>query len=69
MVQVTLAVKGMSCMHCVMAIKSSVGKLTGVKKVKVNLKEANVTVTFNADQVALNQIKDRIESKGYVVCH
>ncbi|MCM3764413.1 copper ion binding protein [Neobacillus niacini] len=69
MVQVTLAVNGMSCMHCVMAIKSSVGKLTGVKEVKVNLKEANVTVTFNADQVALNQIKDRIESKGYVVCH
>lgn len=69
MVEVTLAVKGMSCMHCVMSIKGSVGKLTGVKKVKVNLKDANVKVTFNADQVTLTQIKERIESKGYVVCH
>lgn len=67
MVEVTLTVKGMSCMHCVMAIKGSVGKLTGVKKVKVDLKEANVKVTFNPDQVPLTQIKDRIESKGYVV--
>lgn len=69
MEQVTLAVKGMSCLHCVMSIKGSVGKLAGVKKVKVSLKEANVTVKYEGDQVNLDQIKEKIESKGYVVCH
>ncbi len=33
-----LTVEGMSCGHCVKAVEDSVGKLSGVKEVKVHLK-------------------------------
>lgn len=69
MKQVTLVVKGMSCQHCVKSIKGSVGKLSGVKKVKVNLEEANVSVEFQPNEVKMEQIKESIESQGYAVCH
>ena len=69
MKQVTLAVKGMSCQHCVKSIEGSVGKLAGVCKAKVNLSEAIVEVEFESEKVSLDQIKDTIEEQGYDVCH
>lgn len=69
MEKVTLTVRGMSCQHCVNSIEWSVGRLAGVKQVKVNLLEANVEVAFDSDEVKLGQIKESIESQGYVVCH
>lgn len=65
--RVTLAVKGMSCHHCVKSIEGSVGKLAGISKVKVNLKEANVVVVLELGQVSLEEIKECIESRGYEV--
>ncbi|WP_423798378.1 copper chaperone CopZ [Neobacillus sp. SAB-20_R2A] len=66
--RITLAVKGMSCQHCVKSIEGSVGNMEGVNKVKVNLKEANVAVVFDLAQVSPEQIKECIESRGYEVC-
>ncbi len=61
----TLHVEGMSCMHCVNAIKNSVGSLPGVSKVEVDLTDKKVTVDFESDQVTLDQIKAKIEDAGY----
>jgi len=62
-----LNVEGMSCMHCVNAVKSSVGALPGVSKVEVDLPAKKVAVTYEADQVKLEKIKDAIEDAGYDV--
>ena len=67
MQNVTLNVQGMSCGHCVKAVESSVGELSGIESVKVNLDEAQVTVSFDEAQVSLNQIKETIEEEGYDV--
>ena len=67
MQNVTLKVEGMSCGHCVKAVESSVGELNGIENVKVNLEEAQVTVSFNDAQVSLEQIKETIEEQGYDV--
>ncbi|MGE6630076.1 copper chaperone CopZ [Bacillus sp. NPDC077027] len=67
MEQTTLQVKGMSCGHCVKAVESNVGELTGVASVKVRLEEGLVDVSFHPEQVTLHQISDVIEDQGYDV--
>lgn len=63
----TLNVEGMSCMHCVNAIKNSLGSLPGIDKVDVDLTGKKVAVVFETDKVNLEQIKDKIEDAGYQV--
>lgn len=61
----TLKVQGMSCNHCVNSIEESVGNLTGVSSVKVNLSSGEVSVEFDSQQTTLDQIKETIEEQGY----
>ena len=57
----TLKVQGMSCNHCVNSIEGSVGELTGVSSVKVNLGNGEVSVEFDNEKTTLdpNQRNDR----------
>lgn len=61
----TLKVQGMSCNHCVNSIEESVGNLTGVSAVKVNLSSGEVSVEFDSGITTLDQIKETIEEQGY----
>jgi len=67
MEQVTLQVQGMSCGSCVNSIEGSVGELTGVSSVKVDLGEGKVDVAFDSSAISLDDIKDTIEEHGYDV--
>ncbi|RHW38886.1 copper chaperone [Neobacillus notoginsengisoli] len=60
-----LNVEGMSCGHCVKAVEGSVGKLDGVERVLVDLKEKTVAVEYKNDSVTLDKIKETIEDQGY----
>lgn len=63
----TLNVTGMSCGHCVKAVEESVGKLSGINNVKVDLESNSVEISFDSNQVNLQQITDTIEDQGYDV--
>lgn len=67
MEKVTLNVQGMSCGHCVKAVEGSVGSLSGVRSVTVNLKAAAVNVEFDNQKVTLDKIKETIDDQGYDV--
>ena len=67
MEKVTLNVQGMSCGHCVKAVEGSVGALSGVSTVKVDLKASTVEVEFNQQEVTLDKIKETIDDQGYDV--
>lgn len=67
MEKTTLHVEGMSCGHCVNAVEGSVGKLSGVKEVKVNLESGTVDIEFNEAEVTLETIKETIDDQGYDV--
>jgi copper chaperone len=67
MEKMTLNVKGMSCGHCVNSIEGSVGELTGVTNVKVNLDSGTVSVEFKTNEVTLDKIKETIDDQGYDV--
>ncbi|MBO0600142.1 copper chaperone CopZ [Sporosarcina sp. E16_3] len=60
----TLIVEGMSCNHCVNSIETSVGELTGVSTVKVDLGNKEVLVEFD-NATTFAQIKETIEEQGY----
>jgi len=63
----TLNVEGMSCMHCVNAVKNSVGSLPGISKVDVDLAGKKVAVIYDPGKVNIEKIKDKIEDAGYEV--
>ena len=62
-----LNVQGMSCQHCVHAVKSSVSALVGVDEVEVSLENNRVTVGFDSEKTNLQSIKTSIEDQGYSV--
>ncbi len=62
-----LNVEGMSCEHCVKAIKKAVGALDGIGKVEVDLKKRTVTVEHNPAETSVHKIKSEIEDQGYDV--
>lgn len=64
---INLSVEGMSCNHCVMSIKTSVGALDGVENVDVDLAGKKVTVEYNPEKVQAQNIKDTIEDQGYEI--
>ncbi|KAB1436567.1 copper chaperone CopZ [Candidatus Galacturonibacter soehngenii] len=58
-------VEGMSCEHCVKAIKNAVGALSGVADVSVDLGAKTVAVEYDSSKSTLEQIKLEIEDQGY----
>jgi len=62
-----LKVDGMSCEHCVKAVKNAVDALSGIGSVNVDLKAKTVTVEHDPTQAPLDKIKAEIEDQGYDV--
>lgn len=62
-----LNVDGMSCDHCVNAVKGAVGNLDGVSSVDVDLQAKTVKVDFEDGKVELEAIKEAIEDQGFEV--
>lgn len=67
MENVTLHAPGISCMHCVGAIKRAVNQLPGVEKVDGDVSTKNVEVAFDPSRVNLEQIKAAMAEEGYPV--
>lgn len=57
----------MSCSHCENAVKKSVGTLSGVSRVVVDLAGKKVSVEFDSEKVTLEVIRETIEDQGYDV--
>lgn len=59
-----IKIDGMSCQHCVMAVKKEIQKLD-VKNLDVKIGEASVE--FDESKVSEENIKKAIEEAGYIV--
>lgn len=59
------SVKGMSCNHCVARIEEAVGRISGVKKVKVQLKKEKAVVKFDEANIQATEICQAINELGY----
>jgi copper ion binding protein len=60
-----LKVEGMSCNHCVMAVKRALTGLDGVGTVEVDLESGKVTVVGEA--LADEALREAIDDAGYEV--
>lgn len=60
----SFTVKGMTCGHCVGAVKEEVGQLSGVLDVAIDLPTGRVTVTSET-VVDLDTVRGAVEEAGY----
>jgi copper chaperone len=61
-----IKVKGMTCQHCVMAVRKVLADIGGIQNVDVNLSSGEVAFVA-AQSVDLDVVKDRIKKAGYEV--
>jgi copper chaperone CopZ len=62
---VELKIEGMSCGHCVMAVRRELGKLTGVEINDVQIGSARVSL--DEKEVPFGQLNQAVERAGYRV--
>lgn len=67
MAMAVIKVDGMSCDHCVKAVKESVGALPGVSCVSVELSAGSVTVEYEPAHATIEGINAEIEAQGFAV--
>jgi len=63
--RITLAVRGMTCGHCVAAVKKSLEELPGVAQVAVTLEPPRATVTFDPSKATVEAMTKATEEEGY----
>jgi copper chaperone len=64
---ITLNVSGMSCEHCVKAVKNALSAIAGVKDINVSLKDGKVSFSHDPAKAPLDKIKAEITEEGYEV--
>ena len=62
--ETTLKISGMSCGHCIRAVKEALGGLEGISVLEVNLDQgtAKITHTYPLDQ---RRLHDVLDAEGY----
>ena len=66
MTEATYSVTGMTCDHCVRAVKSEVGKIAGVTSVTVDLGPGRLTLV-SEEPVDPGSVRAAVEEAGYGV--
>jgi len=65
MAEVTIKIDGMSCQHCVAAVKKAVDAIDGVSSLNVEIGSA--IVSFDETKTSSDAISGAIQSAGYKV--
>jgi copper chaperone len=60
----TFTVTGMTCEHCVGAVREEVGRIPGVTEVAVDLPSGVVTIT-SEQPVSADQVRAMVDEAGY----
>lgn len=64
---VTISVEGMSCEHCVRAVKGALEDQKGVKEAEVSLEGKSAQVVYEDALVGMEDLKAAILEEGYEV--
>jgi len=60
-----LQVNGMSCEHCVKAVKNALGAISGVADIAVSLKEGTVSFKYDPALASIEAIREAIVDEGF----
>lgn len=64
---VTLSVSGMTCEHCVRAVKQEVGEISGVTQVDVELGTPSTVSVQSTEAISHQDLVAAIDEAGYEV--
>lgn len=62
---IKMKIEGMTCQSCVRAIEENIGKLHGVKKIKVTLNNQEAIIVYHPLIIKPEELKNSIDSLGY----
>ncbi len=65
MAEVTVRIEGMSCQHCVMAVKKAVESVAGVLSAQVEAGKA--VVSFDETKAKVTDIEQAVKNAGYKI--
>ncbi len=65
MAETTIKINGMSCQHCVMAVKKAIGALKGIDQADVSVGSA--VVKYDEGKVKQADIEAAVEKAGFTV--
>ena len=57
-------VTGMTCSHCAGAVSAEIGRLEGVRDVRVDIATGQVTVTSDRD-LSEDEVREAVDEAGY----
>jgi copper chaperone CopZ len=60
-----LKIGGMSCEHCVRAVREALESAPGVARARVDLKEASAVVDFDESKTSTRELAGRVAVEGY----
>ena len=61
-----LKIEGMSCKHCVNAVKNALNAIDGVNSAEVDL-EKKTAIVEASDKVTDDMLREAVEEEGYTV--
>ena len=62
---VVIAIEGMHCHRCEVAIQKALAQVPGVHEVEVDFPSRQASVLFNGDTVAMRDLINTIKGAGY----
>ncbi|KSU64422.1 ATPase [[Bacillus] enclensis] len=65
MTEKTLSIEGMTCASCSQTVEKATGKLSGVQEANVNLATEKLRITYDENEITLDQIKQAVDEAGY----
>lgn len=65
--QATLQVTGMTCAACANRVEKGLAKLDGVQEANINFALERASVTYNAEELQIEEIEEKIRKLGYDV--
>lgn len=65
--RVTLRIEGMTCQHCVAAVKNALMGVPGVTSAEVDLQAGRANVTLDPQRAAVEDLVEAVTDAGYEV--
>jgi len=65
MAETRIEIEGISCQHCVMAVKKALGGVPGILESDVQI--GNASVKYDEAKIKKEDIETKIEKAGYTV--
>ncbi|MFI8688252.1 heavy metal translocating P-type ATPase [Rossellomorea sp. NPDC077527] len=65
MTEKTVSIEGMTCASCSQAVEKATKKLDGVQQASVNLATEKLNITYDENELSLEEIKKAVDDAGY----